>query len=198
MLPIPARLARALSVAMAASLLQGCADRQEAEVPDFVQQMIDADFPADGRIHAWARGNIPVEPATRFCTFWPGYILNHEQLEARLRQMGQSHSLDRIQGHAGVDRDCIPGQSVFIRAVPADNRQGRPYKMVLAVWRGEAACVAAIERADGRRPGVREPQGSLFHPVSPQEWQKASIPGDMVELSRVCIARLSRAGMPLY
>jgi len=194
MSPLLARLVRPVSVAMAAFLVHGCTDRERDQIPDFVQQMMDADFPADGRIYAWARGNIPVEPASKFCTFRPGWSLNREALDAWLGQMGQSHSNERIQGHAGIDRDCIPGQSIFIRAVPADNREGRPYKMVLAVWRGEAACVAAIERLDGRRPGVREPQGSPFTRVSPQEWQDASLPGDMVDLSRVCIARLSRAG----
>lgn len=183
--------------AVAASVLQGCDDRQanRVQVPEFVQRMIDVDFPADGRVHARVRGRFRIEPTTAFCTFRPGYGLDTELLNATLRQMGQNTAHEGVyrMHQANVSRECIPGRSVFIRAVPTANRQGRPYRVVLAVWQGDAACVGAIERSDGRRPGVEVVVADidLSGRAQDNQVQERSLTGDVTDLSRVCLARFS-------
>lgn len=199
MLRIFVRLAVPMLGAVAAPVLQGCADRG-VQVPDFVQEMMDADFPADGQVHSQARGRFRIEPATAFCTFRTGHYVPTELLNERLRQIGQNPmhggSL-RTTYQANVSKECFSGRSVFMRAVSTPNQQGRPYRVVLAVWQGDSACVGAIERSDGRRPGVRVtvPDIDLVGAADKQT-QERSIGADLTDLSRVCLARFS--GNVLY
>ena len=150
---------------VAALVLQGCGDRKvnRAQVPEFVQRMMDADFPPDGHGHVRVRGRFRIDPTTAFCTFRPGYGLDTEQLNAALRRMGQNPIYEgAYRTHqANISRECIPGRSVFIRAVPTANRQGGPYKLIVAVWQGDAAWTGAIERLNGVRPGFE------FRPAVP-------------------------------
>jgi hypothetical protein len=201
--------------AVAASALQGCDDRQvnrakvpefvQHQVPEFVQQMMDADFPADGRGHVRVRGKFRIDPTTAFCTFRPGYSLDAEQLNAALRQMGQNPYYEGgSRTHpANGSRYCIPGRSVFVRAVPTANRQGGPYKLILAVWQGDAAWTGAIERLNGTRPGFESarPFRDGMPPLTP--WARRgferedrdhraelSIRRDMVDLSQAALNRI--------
>jgi len=190
--------------------LHGCKDRQDdrAQIPQFVQQMMDSDFPADGHGHARARGKFRIDPATPFCTFWPGYGLDTEQLNAALRQMGQNPIYAggyRTTYQANVSRECIPGRSVFIKAIATANRQGGPYKLILTVWQGEAAWTGAIERLNGARPEFEfaRPFRDGMPPLTPWARQgferedrehraELSIRRDMSDLSRAVLNRILR------
>ena len=55
--------------------LCGCGDNGGAAkvplVPPQVQQMMDAQFPADGQIHIQSKGRIRIKPETSVCEIWP-------------------------------------------------------------------------------------------------------------------------------
>lgn len=153
----------AMALSLAACSGDGHSEPQSAdvEVPDAVRDMMATDFPADGKIHAQNRGTFNVQPTTYFCTFDPGFGVNG--LQAALEEIGQSGYLDggpRTNGIFGerVSRQCAPGASgnpIFIRGFDLPNREGEPYKLVLAVWqgnptRGGAVWVGGIERGSGR------------------------------------------------
>lgn len=190
---------------------RGSASRDQVssvQVPDFVQHMMDADFPADGQVHAQARGRFRIDPTTAFCTFRPGYGLETELLNATLRRMGQNTPHEGVyrEYQANVSRECVPGRSVFIRAVPTSNRQGGPYKLVLAVWQGDAAWTGAIERLNGVRPEFESarPFRDGMPPLTPWARQgreredrnhraELSIRRDMVDLSQAVLNRIVEA-----
>jgi hypothetical protein len=46
------------------------------------------------------------------------------------------------------------GGSVFVHGEEALGRNGKPYKITIAVWQGDTAWVAVVERPYGKRPDV--------------------------------------------
>lgn len=179
-------------VAFAAIALAGCDQRGADRVPapQFVQQMMSADFPADGQVHVQARGTFQITSTTAICTFRPGWGLYWRQAMEAFPNMRQQYR----NGQAGVGDECIQGQPIFVLARPENNRLDTPYKVILAVWQGDAACVAGIERTDGVRPGVRVqvPDAPFVSGrIQDEQRQHDSIAGDVADLSRACLARFS-------
>jgi hypothetical protein len=145
----------ALLMAAVAVALCGCergGSRAGDGIPALVEKMASAPIAADGRIHYRAAGRFSVKSDTAFCTFSPGGF--GEQLNAALIRMGQNpYYAGSVRTHqAQISEMCIPNRSVFINAVETPNRQGGRYKMIFAVWQGDAAWVGAIERLNGVRP----------------------------------------------
>jgi hypothetical protein len=191
-----AKLALTILVALAAISLAGC-DRRAVDpttVPEFVQQMMSVDFPADGQVHVQARGTFRVNSTTAICTFRPGWGLDWRQADEAFPNMRQQYR----NGQAGLGDECIQGQPIFVLARPENNRLGSAYKIILAVWQGDAACVAGVERTDGVRPGVivRVPDAPFVSGrIMDEHRQNDSIAGDVADLSRVCLAHFPQTGI---
>ena len=151
---------------LSAIALTGCSTKPA--VPDTVQKMMDAEIPADGKIHVQRLRQIIIKPVTDVCDMWLAapesaryryFGINSDDL---FRPLGQSSTGDggdrQISAKAKV---CADPTSVVIYGLKTSNRDGAPYKLVLAVWQGDqerggAAWVGGIERSDGVRPDSRE------------------------------------------
>jgi hypothetical protein len=190
------------AVAVLATIFLGGDERQpnRVPVPEFVRQMMSVDFPADGRMHVQARGRFRIGPTTALCTFRPGYGLDTPQLIETLTRMGQQYR----NGQAGVSQRCLQGQPVFVLARPENNRLNGPYKVIVAVWQGNAVWMGAIERLNGVRPEFESarPFRDGLPPLTP--WARTnfdrevrdyraglSVERDISDLSRAVLARIA-------
>jgi hypothetical protein len=130
-------------------------------IPAAVQKMINVPFAADGNIHSQARGVFVVKPDTMFCRLPKTFPLNSDDLEQLFRKLGQDQSIGSyFRGNGKVDRDpqCTRS-SIFLSGTSSKNRDGTPYKIVLAVWQGDVAkggavWVGVVERLSGFRTDV--------------------------------------------
>lgn len=131
-------------------LLAGCeseADKQQSAVPEKVKTMIAADFPADGQIHIQRRGKIRISSDTTVChldrDFWIGLYA----------PAGNSAATPDGRPQKSVaEPECKSDpKAVFIDGLKFKNRIGKPYKLVLAVWQGDAVWIGGVERIGGPR-----------------------------------------------
>jgi hypothetical protein len=128
--------------------------------PTAVQKMLDAEFPADGRIHVQSRGRFELKPETFFCVHRPGSGLDGGLVRQALASVGQSdywNGAPRANGRFGekASSRCDAkrtGNPIFVHGIDAPNRTGKPYRLTLAIWQGDAAWVGVVERTDGPRP----------------------------------------------
>jgi hypothetical protein len=144
-----------LCVLLGALVLTGCG-KTDTAVPDEVRQMMNADFPADGQIHVQSRGKFDIKPDTLFCYYDSGPSISAGDV---LRALKQSYYAGTVKREMLANNPMCspPKDSVFSAGEKTENHQGKPYKLMLAVWQGDparggAAWVGGIERTDGVRP----------------------------------------------
>ncbi len=141
---------RLMALVAAALALAGCGGggapvSAGVEVPAAVQAMMAAEFPADGEIHVQSRGKIVIEPETPTCYFENGFIVEPQSLFDALGQVKSlSTGASRLQP-ATRDSQCeFQADTVLIWGRESANRNGEPYKLVLAVWQGDPAKDGAV------------------------------------------------------
>jgi len=138
--------------------LAGCS--KKPTVPDVVQNMMDTEIPADRQIHIQNLGKVLIRQQTPTCYFSGGLLIDQVRFFIAL---GQGYSLNgaaRLQPYDIEGRCSVQSDTVFFQGVEFPNRQGVPYRLVLAVWQGDpahggGAWVGSIERADGVRDDRR-------------------------------------------
>ena len=149
---------RSRMIFSSALLLFGCKEDaaiyKTVAVPAFVQQMIDADFPADGAIHVQSRRKFTITENTYFCTYRRGFGIGG--IDDALERMGQK-SRYRGEGIAGENPtpECVEGAAgdrIFVAGNKTMNRNGKPYKLVIAVWQGDTIWIAKLERIGSLHP----------------------------------------------
>jgi hypothetical protein len=152
---------------MAAVLLvmvvsSGCsseATKPKAVVPDFVQKLINAPFAADGQVHVQSRGRLVMGDETAVCYFPDGFSINSGLFFPAFGQSPDAPWGDRkqpaVQGRCDFTKDMV-----LIKGTQTLNRNGKPYKLALAVWQGDvdsgkgAYWVGGVERLEGKRPDI--------------------------------------------
>lgn len=191
--------------------LSGCSNGPEASYPASVRAMLKRELPADGRVHAQSRGNFRITPATHFCTYRPGYGLDGKQVTDALTTIGQSDSDNgaaRANGVFGerVSPDCKDHEAsspVFIHGREALGRNGKPYRLTLILWQGDAAWIGSIERPEGKRadaivayPPINDGP-SFFGPTRAELEEKERLEDsrlrDMQDLSNAALNNLVRS-----
>lgn len=128
------------------------------EVPDEIKKIAAMPFPADGTIHVIAsKGRIEIKPDTPVCYMPDGFFIESSKLFRALGQPFSTQEGDRIQP-AAKGQCRFTDNVVLFRGKYSENRNGAPYKLVLAVWQGNmstdrsAYWIAGIERLNGLRP----------------------------------------------
>jgi hypothetical protein len=117
------------------------------EAPAFVQELIETDFPADGKIHVQSVGEITISPDTWVCYSPDGFVVDPRKLFAALGQKENVLSGSRFR--PALDGQCNLGSDmVLMKGLRSENREGAQYKLTLAVWQGNAAWVGGVERLD--------------------------------------------------
>jgi hypothetical protein len=192
------------AVMMSAAMLSGCGGDKandpvsvaKAALPVAVQTMVDAPFAADGEIHLQARGVFVVKADTMFCRDPNGFGVDTDQLKQLFRRLEQPESLQGgsfFRGNCQMSRDAkyATPNPIFVSGSQTPNRNGTPYKLVLAVWQGDVAkggavWVGAVERLEGGpRPKIFDPYGTGALPYE--------IGADAKALSEVFIKQLTGA-----
>ena len=150
---------------LAALPLLGCGSAslpeasQPATVPQSVRTMIARPMAAGSRLDEQSRGRFLIRPATLFCQH-EGRLapklaslditpagLDGVELARALAAIGQSDTRDRMPRLVPVtESTCSGSGNVEIALSIEPNRHGRPYKIVLAAWQGDAAWVGRAER----------------------------------------------------
>jgi hypothetical protein len=167
------------AVLLAVMALSGCGG-VGADVPDAVKTMMAAEFPADGQIHVQSRGKIVIKPETPVCRHWKkdgDFGVGSAKLFLALRQAdagpdGSERQLD------AAEAGCRQSKSVVTFGRRFNNRNGEPYKLVLAVWQGDpakggAVWVGRVERAVGIRPEQMRKQ-PFRDGIPPPSWVRNS------------------------
>ena len=153
-----------LGLALLAVALHGCGRASDIpDIPDVVETMLAVEFPADGQIHMQSRGKFEIGPETTFCTFPDSFGIDSDAMINLFRVLKQPTTRPSGSGRWGlaVDKysDCKLADSVLVAGSQLQNRQGKPYKVALAVWqgnpaRGGAAWVGGVERLGSSRPDI--------------------------------------------
>lgn len=145
----------------------------ESHAPPAIEQLMEADFPTDGQIHVQRRGAFRITPKTVVCYFPDGFSVDSQAL---FRALGQTSVSPGGSDRQIVMSDYCAGQPahVAIKGVQLRNRNGRPYKLVLAVWQGDpttggAVWVGGVERLEGRYPEKPLLRGLEGEPLDPAE-----------------------------
>jgi hypothetical protein len=166
------------AVLMGAAILGGCGGEVGSSLiaspsgdpsfPPSIPPLIARPFAADGQIHVQSTGKIVIRPDTVVCNAARGqgeghFGINSDELFAPL---GQKKYGSKGSGRYGADRqyglsdpECLTKGAVIINGVQSNNRDGAPYKLVLAVWQGDPAkggayWVGGVERLDRLRPDL--------------------------------------------
>ena len=176
-----------LGCALAGALLQGC-DRRPVDadlIPAAVQQAMNADFPADGRIHVRSRGRLQLISNTVVCrvaaTVDPG--LNSARPVFPGLGIRGIRNFNLNENLKGV-RCTNDGRNVVSYWQLVKNRDGNPYRLIHAIWQGDPAnggimWVGAVERPNGKRPDVHDNP-----PFFGREfWERRSIELDVNDIS---------------
>ena len=138
-----------------ALMLGGCSDGENGapEVPAAIQEMMAADFPADGEIHVQSRGTFEIRPETKVCRAQRDVVSDFKDAAPSLLGPGlgeagaaASSGLSGRLGEAMSDGTvCSPDRINVINTWGLSlNRDGTPYRLVAAVWQGDPADGGAI------------------------------------------------------
>ncbi len=185
---------------VAALVLAACGEartvRTDPEIPLFVQEMIDVDPPADGQVHVQSRGRFDFTPTTLFCGVDPivdpalrprgvrgtGLVGLVELME----KLGQPLSLNGSMRQRYLDPVHCPAnaQNVVQQGFVLLNRDGEPYRLILAFWQGQAGWVGTVERA------VKGPRPEVFNPYGTDPL-RLEVAADTTAISRRFLAELS-------
>ena len=154
-------------------LLSSCgeqsAGRNQAEIPAEIEHMMATEFPADGQVHVQSKGRFVVKPDTPVCYFPDGFSFEGRTLFTALGQPSSNQRGSGRQQPATAERCEFNFTTLLSKGVNLPNRQGRPYKLVLAVWQGDVAegkgayWVGGVERIAGQW----HPEPQIFHPIEP-------------------------------
>ena len=190
------RMGPLLGLALLAGALCGCGGASDIpDIPDVVETMMAAKFPADGQIHVQSQGKIAIKPETAFCTFPDSFGIDSDAMIKLFRMLKQPTTHPSGSGRWGlpVDKysDCKLADAVLVAGSQLQNRQGKPYKLVLAVWQGDpgkggAVWVGGVEREAGMlhpNPTVRVPIEPAEVPLSPDNLLNGSVESDSRDLS---------------
>lgn len=116
----------------------------DPRAPSAIEQLMQANFPADGQVHLLkAQGRFVIEPKTEVCAITQGFMVNSQKLFGAIGQTWVSEAGGDRQRPA-TDPECKKQQTVYIFSIKSDNRQGKPYKLVLAAWQGDPAKGGAV------------------------------------------------------
>lgn len=154
--------------------------------------MASTEFPDDNRLHVQQRGKLAIKPSTQFCKFRKSWGLDGIVLRNALEHHRQFVSSQRTNGIAGETPGCDQPDVIIIYGYEAANRYGRPYKLILAAWQGNAAWVGTLSRSKGSRPGVTvTPVGAtpamIFRDFNGERLQQESIELDWQDLSAILL-----------
>jgi hypothetical protein len=153
---------RAVAAIVVMVALSGCDQgAKTAAMPAVVQQMVAAEFPADGEIHEQSRRKIVVGPTTKFCTYVPGFGI--DGLNQAFQKIGQSNYVNdtnRTNYTFGdrVSPECdgkFGSSDIIYIASHLSSRDDKSYRLILSIWQGGSAgaptavWVGGIERMDG-------------------------------------------------
>lgn len=178
----------------AASVLGGCSSAESASIPAFVQAMMDADVPDDGRIHVEQRGRIRISPASLQCIAPARINDGLAQLDVRfagigLRDvytaLGQPDYINGSSRHGQLGDRCEDnGENQVVQWVLTSNRNGEPYRLALAIWQGSDNYWIGQVIRSGNRPEIKD-----FPPyrVGPRSRSKVSVEVDRKELSSLFV-----------
>jgi hypothetical protein len=127
-------------------------------VPEAIKKIAATPFPADGKIHViGTKGRIEIKPETPVCYMPDGFFVESRKLFEALGQPSATDEGGRIQP-AAKGRCKFSKDVVLFNGGIGDNRNGKPYKLVLSVWQSDASTdgaaywIAGIERLNGLRP----------------------------------------------
>jgi hypothetical protein len=142
------------------------------DVPHAVQKMVDAPQPAAGGMRVQRRGGLQVAAGTLFCTINPDVAPSLRQQGVRgTGLVGLSELLQKWRLPINVDgshrqrladpKNCsTSGNPIISKGYVSLNRDGKPYRLVMAFWQGDSVWVGSIERGDGGdEPPVFNPYG---------------------------------------
>ena len=159
-------------------------------MPSDVQKLVKAALLVDNRVHIQRQGKIIIRPTTKFCSFRKGFHLDGVVLRDALEYHKQSSSADRTNGVAR-ESDCEAPDTIFTYGFKSDNRQGRPYALIYAVWQGHSASVITLTRPDGARPGLEiAPVGAYFgwfSDVNAERLEQESMTLDALDMTAVLL-----------
>jgi hypothetical protein len=158
------------AVLMGAAMLGGCggdkaadpASAAKVEIPGAVQAIVNAPFAADGEIHVQSRGTFALKAGAAICAVGA-------EIDPSLKKGAPGFYDPGLDGHEGGGLNeplrngtiCADnGQNLVSHWKLLKNRNGTPYKLVLAVWQGDVAkggavWVGGVERLEGKNPAVK-------------------------------------------
>jgi hypothetical protein len=129
-------------------------DPRRHAIPNAVQTLIDAPISADGEVHIQSHGLFEVGANSFDCVMPARGSPALLKLAPGFYGVGPGKHV-RLDG-PGVDgRICRDdGKNQVSSLILRPNRSGKPYRLTLAIWQGDASWVASIERSNGRRADV--------------------------------------------
>lgn len=130
---------------------------EEPEIPEAVRTWMAADFPADGEVHVQSIGQFEIKPETPVCYLEGMSFISSPDLFGRLRQPWHSSGGDRQELYARATHCRNDPSAVLIKNLRVINFEDESYKLVGAIWQGDAAhggamWVGMVGRSGGRYP----------------------------------------------
>lgn len=152
----------------AATMIGGCASalptkektvqQTPMRIPDAVEREVRMHGPADGAVHARAHGRFRINPDTLFCEV-PAEVDDFFRSLGRtgvglvgvddlLRSLGQEPYFDgSIRTITVSDPRCVSGENnIYHKGYALPSRSDKPFRIVMAVWQGDAYWVGQIEK----------------------------------------------------
>ncbi|HYP07380.1 MAG TPA: hypothetical protein VER03_14200, partial [Bryobacteraceae bacterium] len=141
-------------------------------VPPSVLKMVDASPPVENEVHVQRRGQLAVGSETLFCAIDPDVAPDLRKngikgtglvgLSELLQKWELPVNVDGSHRQRPADAKICPrsGNPIMSKGYALLNRGGKPYRLVMAFWQGEAVWVGTIERTgEGAEPEVFNPYG---------------------------------------
>jgi hypothetical protein len=114
-------------------------------VPAEVERLVEARFPADGQVHVQARGKFVVTEQTVFCRAPRNIAVSLKDAAPTFYNPGIDDVENAELGEVVHGKPCAnDGINLINHWALVPNRDGEPYKLVLAVWQGDPANGGAL------------------------------------------------------
>lgn len=190
----------------ACAALAGCDGAPSQRfVPAAIETLMQAEFPADGAIHVRAKGQFLTRPGMAICTYQKNGGVYKMLLGEELLRI--SNGRDSANGKMLENaEEChkVPNPIFRISSQTA-NRNGEPYRLVLAVWQGDVAhggayWVGGVERLGGVRAEMKgqrafrdgiPPPASIGKAQDLKYQQDESVQLDMSDMSKAFVKFVS-------